>query len=193
MRFRTPIRLAILTTGAMLAATGLSACESAEAEPAAGGDATLYVVEDAASEQAAADQGAISPDLPDACELLDEASLESIAGQAFAAGEFNAILSGEDLAVCDWYASGESYSTVQVQVTMLDGDFADRRTQADADYGDASDITIDGVDAAFVAQNGTVVEFALDGYAVTVLHYVDEWIDLTDVTTPLAAAVAAAL
>ncbi|WP_062204344.1 hypothetical protein [Demequina salsinemoris] len=193
MRFRTPVRQSALITGAILMAAGLSACEAAEADPAVATDETVYVVEDAASEQAVADQQSISPDLPDACDLLDEASLESIVGEAFEAGEFNAILSDSDLAVCDWYASGDSYSTVQVQVKALSGDFADVRAQADTDYGDASDVQLEGADDAFVAQNGTVVEFAVGGLSVTVLHYVDDWVDLSDVTTALASVVASEL
>ncbi len=188
MRFRMPARHALLIPSALLIAGGLAACD-----PAAASSDTEYVVEDAAAEQANSDQASISPDLPNACELLDAADIESAVGQPFEDGDFNAILSDEVLAVCDWYASGESYSTVQVQVAKLDGDFADVRAEADANYGDTSDVTVDGADEAFVAQDGTVVGFAADGYAVTVLHYADEWTDLTDVTTSLANAAASAL
>jgi len=193
MRFRTPIRPALLIASALLASATLTACESAEADPALATTEAEYVVEDAAAEQANASQETISPDLPNACDLLDAASIQGAVGQEFGEGQFNAILSSEQLAVCDWYASGDSYSTVQVQITMLDGDFSDVRAQADLDYGSTADAAIGGADDAFVAQDGTVVEFAVDGYQVSVLHYADEWIDLTDVTTALATFVAAAL
>ncbi|WNM28205.1 hypothetical protein RN607_04165 [Demequina capsici] len=193
MRSRTSTSHALLAASVVLASLSLTACESAVADPAVQTTEAQYVVEDAASEQANADPSAISPDLPDPCALLDPASIESVVGLAFKDGQFNAILSSTDLAVCEWYASGDSYSTVQVQVEPMTGTFDEAKATAEADYGATTDVTVPGADEAFTAQDGTVVELAAAGYLVTVLHYADEWTDLTEVTTGLAELAAANL
>ncbi|MDN4472983.1 hypothetical protein [Demequina zhanjiangensis] len=176
---------ALIGTSALL----LTACSSTE-DPSAEPE---YTVEDAAAE---ATRGAdeVSPDLPNPCELIDAAALESTLGVSFGEGAFNGYLSNEEESICEWNGTGESYASVQVAVRIFSGSEDEEIARAVTVYGDLSQAELEGIESGYAAPDGTIVgALTADGIAVYVLHYTEAWTDLTESTAAVAALVVSAL
>ncbi len=182
MHSRMPLGAALL---AGLAVAALSGCTGGDTDPEA--SEVEYVVEDAAAE-ATRGVDAVSPDLPDPCELLDAATLEALVGSAFADGTYNGFLSSEDESICEWYGSGDSYASVQLAVRTYSGSTDEEVARATSVYGELAQIAVDGADYAVAVSDGTIVGALVSGTAIYVLYYTEEWTDLTDSTASVAAA-----
>ena len=132
--------------------------------------------------------------IPDACSLLTAEQLEAATGHDFAPGSINADQSDINVSQCDWFtADGGDYPAAVVHVAKPDFTVAEQRDAADNFFGSTADADVPGGIDAFVTKGGQHVGMAVGPYWVMVSFAEDSTADLTDQTTELARAVAAAL
>ena len=137
------MRTPLLILGTVLALAG---CSSESGSPAGGSPD--------ASSSATVGTSQAPDDLPDPCSLLTGAEVKAATGRTFGEGAVNTTVSQEGISACDW--QGPGVDTVQALVTTVDAFDSSRQTAADV-YGSANDVSIAGVDRAYVVKGGFLI------------------------------------
>lgn len=128
-------------------------------------------------------------DMLDPCALLTVEEIMTVTGVSFDEGVFNEELSSESQVICDWIAS-EEFAFVQVLFHDFDSFEGNRDSAADF-TGEATDVEIPGVSAAFATGEGSIIGMQVDDGYLQVSYIPSGPGTVLEETTQLATAAAA--
>jgi hypothetical protein len=128
-------------------------------------------------------------DMLDPCALLTVEEIMTTTGVPFDEGVFNEELSSEGQVICDWTGS-EEFALVQVLFHDFDS-FEGNRESAAEFTGEATDVEIPGVGAAFATGEGSIIGMQVDGGYLQVSYIPNGPGTVLEETTQLATVVAA--
>lgn len=168
---RTALVVALLVTSILVAACGGGGTEETIQE---GGVTTVASAPTTAapettesSEAPETSAGPTTSDLPDPCALLTSADIEAATGIPFGEGTFNADLSSQTVAVCDWISNGDEFATAQTLIVAGPEAFDSSKASA-ADIFTLIDVEIPGAEQAYATEEGSLIAMSLKGYFLQV-------------------------
>lgn len=159
---------ALLVSSALV----LAGCYGAPAEPSETPSPTSTAADTATAApvatSAAAAPAATDLAFPGACDVLDAATIASVAGGEWSEGEVNTDLSTEYQTICEWYKANAQFTFVQVLVTNDPAAVATQRANANETLGDAADATVAGASDAYTVGGGTIIGMVAGDHFVQV-------------------------
>ncbi|HSJ82914.1 MAG TPA: DUF3558 family protein [Acidimicrobiia bacterium] len=125
----------------------------------------------------------------DPCALLTVEDIMTATGVPVDEGVFNEDLSSESQVICDWTGT-EEFAFVQVLFQDIDS-FEGNRDSAAEFTGEATDVAIPGVSAAFATGEGSIIGMQVDGGYLQVSYIPSGPGTVLEETTQLATVAAA--
>jgi hypothetical protein len=169
---RTALVVALLVTSILAAACGGGGTEDTMKEGglttvAASAPTTAAPETTESSEAPETSAGPTTSDLPDPCALLTAADIEAATGIPCGEGTFNADLSSEAVAICDWISNGDEFATAQTLIVAGPEAF-DSSKETAADIYTLIDVEIPGAEQAYATEEGSLIAMFLKGYFLQV-------------------------